>query len=258
MQLLRSSLSSAFYYFNYLTGANKKGVRILCYHKVNDRDTDYMTVTTQQFRAQMEYLYEQRYEAAHLHQFVRPEFGSMNLKRPIVITFDDGWRDNYEFAFPILKEYGFEAMIFLIADNIGKPDFLTKDQILEMHEFGIRFGSHTSSHADLKSLNKDEKWKEIFSSRKVLEETFPFTVDYFCYPKGLYDQEAVKMVREAGYMGACSNRPGSNHFRKDSQDMYLLKRTEIARCDSLGDFKKKIAGGYDVMHQVLHGLRGKP
>ena len=123
-----------------------------------------------------------------------------------------------------------------------------------MHHLGIEFGSHTLSHPDLTSLSEEGQWNEIFNSRKKLEDRFHFNIDFFCYPFGLYNQTSVRMVQKAGYLGACSNTPGSNL----NGEAALLKRTEISKDDTIFDFEKKLAGAYDLLHQGLHWLRGKP
>ncbi len=299
MRLLRSTLSSAVYYGGRMVGKADKGIRILCYHRVNDADKAYTTISVSNFRKQMELLSTQGYHTISLSEViasdnhdviparfkresisgsptkVRHKTGGIRqdesrhafwrtfgddkeprngrLKR-IAITFDDGWRDNYEHAFPIMKQVGFQATIFLIADRIGRADYLTEEQILEMSRYGIRFGSHTLSHPDLASLPEDQKWNEIFGSRKKLEDKLHLNVDFFCYPFGLHDPKSVELVHKAGYRGACSNTPGSNLNAQPA----LLKRTEIGAGDTLFDFEKKIAGAYDLLHQGLHWLRGRP
>jgi len=278
MRLLRSTLSSAVYYGGRMVGKADKGIRILCYHNVNDHNTRYTTISIANFKAQMEFLSRQRYQTISLKDLLTsnqsfPHVLGGNLKsgsptktfgdnketqngrlKKIAITFDDGWRDNYEHAFPIMKQYGFQATIFLIADRIGQTDYLTEEQILEMSRYGMRFGSHTLSHPDLASLSEDQKWNEIFGSRKKLEDKLHLNVDFFCYPFGLHDPKSVELVHKAGYMGACSNTPGSNLNAQPA----LLKRTEIGAGDTLFDFEKKIAGAYDLLHRGLHWLRGKP
>ena len=254
MQFLRSTLSSAIYYGGRMTGTVDPGVRILCYHNVNDQEKKYTTVSISNFKNQMEFLNRHGYKTISLNDLLtKRENGDYSSKK-IAITFDDGWRDNYEHAFPILKDYGFQATIFLITDRIGDLDYLTPEQIKEMHRYGIEFGSHSLSHPKLPSLTEEQKWNEIFNSRKKIEDQFQFNVDFFCYPYGLYDSETVEMVEKAGYKGACSNRPGANI--KD--ETFLLKRTEISAHDTLFDFEKKIAGAYDLLHQGLHFLRARP
>ncbi len=252
MRLLRSTFSSALYFTNRMTGRSAKGLRILCYHNVHDNDSRYTTVSTLNFKKQMDFLSRNEYQSVSLNDLLARNGGTS--AKQIAITFDDGWRDNYVNAFPILKQYGFQATIFLVADRIGEPDYLTVEQIKEMHRYGIQFGSHTLSHPKLPSLTEEEKWSEIFTSRKKIEDQFQFNIDFFCYPYGLYDSKTVQMVEKAGYKGACSNRPGSNI----KGGAFLLKRTEVGAQDNLFDFEKKISGAYDLLHQGLHWLRGRP
>ena len=254
MRFLRSTLSSLIYYGGRIGKGTDPGVRILCYHNVNDHEKKYTTVSVSNFKSQMEFLSQEEYQTLSLKDLLLDQENGHLLKK-IVITFDDGWGDNYEHAFPILKRLGFKATIFLIADRIGEPDYLTREQIDEMYRYGIQFGSHTLSHPDLTALSENDQQNEIVNSRKKLEDQFHFKVDFFCYPSGLYNQTSVQIVRKAGYLGACSNSPGSN---RNGQETALLKRTEIGNQDTLFDFEKKIAGAYDLIHQGLHWLRGKP
>ena len=259
MQLIRSSLSSVIYHGLRMFPKGADGVRILCYHRVNDTQQDYMSVSVSNFREQMKFLKENGYQTVSLNTFRGISAVRQGAKQ-IVITFDDGWRDNYNFAFPIMKEYGFVATIFLIANEIEKPNFLTESQILEMKRAGFQFGSHTLTHLDLKSASKEEQENEILGSKIKLQKRLDFPIDYFCYPKGLHTEETISLVQQVGYLGACSNRPGMNQLNGElsNHDLYLLKRTEISGFDSLYDFEKKLAGAYDVMHQLLHQLRGRP
>jgi peptidoglycan/xylan/chitin deacetylase (PgdA/CDA1 family) len=250
MKTLRSSLSSAFFHGAKLLGTKQEGMRILCYHRVNDLDQNYMTVPVISFRAQMEFLFRQGYRTAKLSSLLVKETDERNL----VITFDDGYRDNYENAYPILKELGYTATIFCIADRVNTEGYLTIEDIRQMERNGFEFGSHTVSHPHLARLDSEEKWLEISNSKKQLEALIHKPVNFFCYPYGEYDGESVGLVKKAGYLGACSNHPGGNRTKINP---YLLKRTEISPNDSLYDFEKKISGAFDLIHQGLHWVRGR-
>ena len=256
---LRRSLSSFIYAGINLFGQKPaNSVRILCYHRINGEGKDYLDVSCTNFKIQMEFLKQEGYQTVSLHDVVTHSVSV--VQRPVVITFDDGYRDNYENAFPIMKSFGFTGTVFLVTDKIGKDDFLTLDQIQEMKRSGFEFGSHTSSHMELPNLSYEEKEREIVKSKSELEKKLGEPVNFFCYPKGLYDSDSLKLVQTAEYLAACSNRPGSNFIasRNGRFNPYLLKRTEIASHDSLSDFKKKLAGAYDWIHQALHALRGMP
>jgi len=254
LSTLRSSVTSLVYHGSRWAGLQDRGVRILCYHRVNDERQNYLTVSTPNFRAQMQFLKEEGYKTIDLNELIDLEGQEEAPEKLIAITFDDGWRDNFTNAFPILKSFQFSATVFLITGEMGKDSFLNYADIREMRAAGITFGSHTESHAQLPQLDRKTKWKEILGSKKSLERVLEESVDFFCYPKGLYDRETVDLVREAGYVAACSNRPGGNK----QINPYLLKRTEISGFDSLAEFRKKIAGAYDLLHRGLHFLRGRP
>jgi peptidoglycan/xylan/chitin deacetylase (PgdA/CDA1 family) len=251
MKTLRSSLTSAVYHGTRFLGGKRNGVRILCYHRVNDIGRDYLTVPVLSFGLQMKFLYQEGYRTVSLDSFLAGKAD----EKSVVITFDDGYQDNYEQAYPILREFGFTASIFCVTDCINTEGYLTVEDIRRMSADGFEFGSHTVSHPHLSRLNSEEKWFEISNSKKQLENLVQKKVDFFCYPYGEYDQESVQLVQAAGYLGACSNHPGANAKKMNP---YLLKRTEIASTDTLHDFEKKMAGAYDWLHQGLHWVRGKP
>ena len=257
---MRTLLSTALYW-SMQAGLKAKGIRILCYHRVNDEEKNYLTVPVKNFEEQMQFLSQEGYRTLRLADLIRPVSkrlsGEEEFRKGIVITFDDGFRDNYLCAYPVLKRYGFSAAIFCIAQQIGRAGYLEKDQILDMAENGFEFGSHTFSHPDLRKIGGPEKISEIADSRDWLKETLGLQCNFFCYPYGRYDDEAVSLVREAGYFGACSNLPGVNEITGKANP-YLLRRTEISGEDSLEDFKKKLAGAFDLLHAGLHWMRGRP
>ena len=123
-----------------------------------------------------------------------------------------------------------------------------------MRRSGFEFGSHTLTHPELTSLNMASQWREISGSKEELEKALDAPCEFFCFPYGRYDSEALCLVRASGYLGACTNIPGVNQ----KVNPYLLRRTEISGFDTLEEFIKKMAGAYDLMHQTLHWVRGRP
>ena len=139
-----------------------------------------------------------------------------------VLTFDDGYRDFYTDAFPILKKYQMKSTIFLISSFLGRNDFLTLDQVTEMLGSGlIEVGSHTLHHANLKKANLNYATDEIVQSKANLEKLFGISVESFAYPYGAYDDQTVKLVKEASYSAAVSTAPGVSHTQ---DDLFTLKR----------------------------------
>jgi peptidoglycan/xylan/chitin deacetylase (PgdA/CDA1 family) len=120
--------------------------------------------------------------------------------RPIVLTFDDGYRDIYTNAWPLLREYGFPATVYLITSVIDHPEYLTREMILEMAASGlVDFGSHTVHHPNLTALPDADAEVEIVESKRVLEELLGHPVRTFCYPTGAYGDREVALVDDAGY-----------------------------------------------------------
>src|SRR3990167_560740 len=248
-RMLRNLISNAFYRFNVLRGVTHKGVRILCYHRVNEISGDYLTVPYQNFEMQMHHLAKARYRTVGLENILKGEMTG----REIVVTFDDGYLDNYEYAFSVMRKYGFVGTIFCVLDHIGKADYLGLDHICEMAQSGFSFGCHTKTHPHLPEIGIDQKGIEIVQAKKALEDLTGLPIQYFCYPYGEFDPESVSVVKEAGFFGVCTNIPGANR----AIDAFRLERTKISPEDSIDDFRKKLAGGFDFMHRALHAVRGR-
>jgi peptidoglycan/xylan/chitin deacetylase (PgdA/CDA1 family) len=178
--------------------------------------------------------------------------------RCVVLTFDDGFVDNYTQAYPILQRFGFPATIFLTVAFIGTNELpvlsgrhrparpLTWQQVDDMGRHGIAFGSHTLTHPALPRLGEAELRHEICDSRRLLEEKLARAIPFFCYPKGEFTSPIKVLVREAGYTAACSVFPGAVQAKSD---LFALPRTYIGRDDTLSDFRNKLSGGYDLLHR---------
>lgn len=190
---------------------------ILAYHSISSTRQDGLAVRTQDFAWQMRWLASRGYRAVTLSEWMQ---GNTNKgERIVLITFDDGYADNYTQAFPILQQYGFKATIFLVSDYVGKEHVywwdqpklqagvdvrmyypLTWEQVFRMAEAGFEFGSHTCSHPKaLTELTREQSWAEISESRADLRRKLGTEVFSFCYPRGDLNPEMVRMVEAAGY-----------------------------------------------------------
>jgi len=196
---------------------------------------------------------------------VSPEDFAKHLKiiskynRKIAITFDDGYGNNFENAFPLLKKYNFNATIFLITDfidgkigseNFGGENFkvrpLTWQEIKAMDRTGVKFGSHSKTHSPMTKLSEDELKKEALESKRHIERALGHQIDTFAYPFGdatSFNNMVKEAVREAGYNKAYSNIMGCN--REDPDDKFALRRIRIYREDGPFKLKMKISGAYD-------------
>jgi peptidoglycan/xylan/chitin deacetylase (PgdA/CDA1 family) len=244
--------------------AGGPSLRILYYHSISDVPIR-AAVSPAAFERQMQYLSRSPYQLLALGDAVRRLLAEEPLPAECVcVTLDDGFADNYEQAFPILARFRIPATIFLTVGYIGTgrlptlsrtehvPRPLDWAQVLEMHAHGVEFGSHTLSHPMLSEVSLDVARRELVDSRRAIEDRLGAPAGLFCYPRGDYSEPVKQAVREAGYLAACSTRPGLNGRRPD---MFALRRTYVSRHDTTDEFVKRTAGAYDLMQRGLAAWR---
>ena len=145
-------------------------------------------------------------------------------KDSIVLTFDDGYRDFYTNAFPLLKKYQIKATVYVIINALGQDNYLTKEQVKEMADSGlVEIGSHTFNHLDLTKLKKKDAIFEINYSRQALEKISGQKVLTFAYPYGHYTSADAAIVRSAGYLAALSTKSGLIQSKKNIFSLYRLR-----------------------------------
>jgi peptidoglycan/xylan/chitin deacetylase (PgdA/CDA1 family) len=214
------------------------GVPILAYHMVGNESEIY-SVSDRQFEEQMAYLAENHYTAISLKEFFDAGLGQFNMpEKPIIITFDDGYEDNYSEALPIMEKYGMKATVFIITDLVGKTDYLSWQQIIDMINRHIEIGSHTMTHVALTGTNLAERQQEISQSKFILEEQLGIPVEFLAYPYGDFDNMTQEMVRSAGYRGACAGTVG---IGVRGENDFALKRVNIPHPKyGLSEFKIRL------------------
>ena len=192
-------------------------VPVLLYHRVGT-DKDDLTVSVEHFRRDMDFLAHSGYRTLSLAE-VSAYLSDRSVALPprsIMITFDDGYLDNYQNAFPILTEYGLTASFYIISGMLDEEERVNAAQIREMQRFGMDFGSHTVTHRPLGELSAAEAKAELSDSRETLQDLLGKAVDFVAYPCGSHTEETMRIVREIGYCGGFSTRSGftvfSNHF----------------------------------------------
>lgn len=219
---------------------------VLAYHKIDLPTADVKIrgayTSPGRFRKQVSYLKSRGFDFLSASELIH--FYVENGRFPenaICITFDDGWKDNYANAFPVLKEFGLPATIFLVpacigsitdrvtADGEGPREHLSAADIREMSASGIEFGSHSMNHKLFDRIEDAEIEQEIVESKSYIENLLQKPCGVFAYPAGFFTDFARDAVKRAGYHAAFSTVYGPD----DNSDRFALNRTEILRRDGL-------------------------
>ena len=169
------------------------------------------TIAPNDFENQLQRLIDRGFEFVSLPEYVtRCEEGLLEWGTA-TITFDDGWLDNYEYAYPIFGSFGIAASIFVVSGEmatVSPQRRMTKAQLSELADSGISIGGHGRSHSNLASLSAQALEFEIKGCKEDLEDMLGRPVDFFAYPGGRFSRMVVEQVRSAGYIAACSSIGG--------------------------------------------------
>lgn len=216
---------------------NKVSIPILMYHSISDNKNSIFTVQKDKFKSQMEYIKKYGYNTLTFDQL--NYYISNNKPFPhksVVITFDDGYEDNYKNAYPVLKEYGLNATLFVITDYIRENSYyLASKQLKEMKNNGIDIQCHTLKHDKLSKLSYNKQLQTLSLSKAHLEKILGSKVKYLAYPFGKYNKDTIKVVKHCGYEMAVTTRMG--YFKK-GDDVLKMRRICIPGYMSLNIFKK--------------------
>ncbi|MBK4213607.1 polysaccharide deacetylase family protein [Bacillus safensis] len=211
---------------------------ILMYHSISSGNS--LRVPKSEFAAHMKWLKDNDYVTLSPEEVYRVfTTNSMPSKKSVLITFDDGYTDNYTKAFPILKQYEMKATIFMIEQSIGRPNHLTDEQMDEMMAHGISIESHTIHHLELNRLSKQQQEEELKGSKTFFDQRFSQRTRMVSYPVGRYNEETLKLAKEAGYQMAVTTELG--HAKKE-QGMMSLHRVRISPGLSPESFGRLIEG----------------
>jgi peptidoglycan/xylan/chitin deacetylase (PgdA/CDA1 family) len=255
-----------------LSPGAKPAIPILMYHSVADQDESrtpaYYRIATSPaaFAAQMEYLHQSGYQTCSVTEAIDIlKTGSAIEDRRVVITFDDGYRDFYLNAFPVLSQFGYSATMYLASSFIGDThlqfkgrDCLKWAEIRELQKYGISFGSHTATHPQLRDLDHKSVEKEIVSSKLVIEEKTGNAVDSFAYPYAFpqKDLQFKKILREslcsAGYRNGVCTIIGR---ARSGSDPLFTERLPVNSRDDRKLFKAKLSGAYDWLAKPQAGIK---
>lgn len=247
-------------------------IPVLMYHHISPLKGDTVTVTPEVFEAQMRLLKEQGFFTPSVQELMGFIEGKAGFKgKAAVITFDDGYLDNYIYAFPVLKSLDLKAVVFLVtgwADMASSqglernglidayraapiPHNRTKEliehadaakavmdwaMIEEMRSSGfVEFGSHTITHSECDKLKEDELAKELRGSKKAIEDKLKGRCDYLSWPRGKHNDACLRAAKEAGYSAVFTTEPG---VCRPGDDRFSIKRIVVK--DDIDWFRKRL------------------
>ena len=272
MQYVVSTLIYPFYKARQEKWINQ--ARIITYHNVSEfpseRQIPYDNVSPSLFERHMSILSEEGYNVVHMGKMIKLLNSGNIPPKTIAITFDDGFKNNYLNAVPILLDKGFKATFFIIAGSIGdKVPFrhllwddraksyvsehpesrlpMNAKELVELRTLGMEIGAHGLSHRSIGNLDSQSAWEEITNSKMVLEEHLKTPIHLFAYPFGArayndFNRATADMLKQAGFSGVCVSDIGSVGI---DTDPYELPRIPIREKDNERLFRQKIAGAYD-------------
>jgi peptidoglycan/xylan/chitin deacetylase (PgdA/CDA1 family) len=228
-------------------GKHDSPVPILMYHVVADPPADApypgLYVDSADFAAEVRWLARHGYHAVTLDQvYAYWRHGQPLPRRPIVFTFDDGYRSVYVNAFPVLRRHGWPAVLDLLVANESKSWGISAGRVRSLMAAGWEIDSHTLTHLDLTTLSAATLRREVAGSRRILRRQFGAPVNFFCYPAGRYDTRVIAAVRRAGYEGATSVRSGLGR----PSELFVLARIRVDGTRGVAGFVRSmraVAGG---------------
>ena len=226
-------------------------ISILAYHKVDPRfEFGGPRTTPHQFACQMRFLSDNGYTTVTLSRAVElMREGRSGEAKYVCLTFDDAYESLHAYAWPVLQRHGFTATVFAVTDFIGADNtwdinwlglrfrHMNWEQMREMLAAGIEFGSHGSSHHDLRYVDDAGLDRELRGAKQILEQGLGAPVTAFSYPFGRYNARVKRAVERAGYTAACSLSPG---MKNSQTDRFALRRCGVYITDVLWDFKHKV------------------
>jgi peptidoglycan/xylan/chitin deacetylase (PgdA/CDA1 family) len=222
-------------------------VPVLSYYRLSRNKPSQIAITRDDFKAQMKYLKDNGYHVITLEQLLGfLDYREQIPEKSVAITFDDGWISTYDIAFPILKEYGFPATIFIYTDFVGGGKALSWKHIKELSEAGFDIQCQTKTHRNLTVLKNRESFKQYFNSlemeinypKKLIEKKLNKKCNCLAYPYGETNNLVIAMLKKHGYRAAFTIDNKSNPFFIDK---YKISRSAIYGKYDIEKFKNKLS-----------------
>lgn len=217
-------------------------IPILVYHGIRKtKDTESKAVkeynvSPEVLDQQLAYIISAGYTPMTIHGLVEAQKAGTLPAKPILITFDDGWKDQYTDALPLLIKHNIPATFYIFTDAVNAKHFLTWDDVFAIDKAGMEIACHSVTHPMLTKLDPVQAFKEMQQCRTILEKKLGKSITDFAYPYGDYNHEIVTLTRDAGYdTGRTSNKSKYNSL----SDLFTINALDAH--NDLEEFKKMIA-----------------
>ncbi len=233
-------------------------VPILVYHHVApewpaDFEGRTITVLSADFERELAYMQGAGYRSITLAELANAMFYGLPLpEKPVILTFDDGYEDNFLYAFPLLQKYGFVGSFAVVTSFLGQPGYMSWDQVREMARAGMEFVSHSANHVDLGAAPAEATTTEVRESRKAIQEKASRPVQALVYPYGEpfahgsaeAQARVVEILRQEGYvLGVTNPLPNTwPEIEQDAASPYQLKRVMVSGGMGLTRFAARLEG----------------
>ncbi len=220
-------------------------IPVLCYHHVKPAATGKFEISTTAFAEQLDLLKSRGYQAINTRDLLAGLQGTKKLPaKPIMLTFDDGYRTVFDYAFPLLRQRGFVGVACIYPSLIGSKAAMSWEQMAQLASAGWTIEAHSHSHPDLGKLPTDGAARaafldrEILSPKQVIERTLGNKCLFFTWPFGIYTEETEEFAKACGYVGALTVDGGTNYA---GIDLYRIKRQVVYGTDSLEKFDIRLS-----------------
>lgn len=213
---------------------NDIGIPVLYYHSIEPSEANELILAPKRLREQLQYIKDAGYTTLTMREVYDHLVNNAPIpEKSILLTFDDGYMDNYTYAFPLLKEFNMKATIFLMTVGVDEGFYISSEQMKEMSDYGIDIECHTINHVHLSKLSYEEQLKEITESRDFIKKVTGKDVISISYPYGDYNEDTLRAVKNAGYSIAFGiNRGKANR----SDNIFTLDRIYVNSLETMDQF----------------------
>ncbi len=213
-------------------------IPVLYYHSIANVPGNTAVLHPDRFAEQVEYLVQEGYQALTLNDFFKVLENKMpSPPKPVLLTFDDGYIDNYTTVMPLLKKYNMPATLFLSTGLVETERYLNWDQVKELAKSGWDIQPHSITHSRLYMLTPEKQYEEIIESRRAIEENLGTIADVYCYPYGEFNQTTLNILKQNNFRYAFTIMYGRT---TPDQDPLQLRRVFVSGADKLPDFIRRL------------------